>query len=117
MQELTPAEQKMVADFAKQIDVTDSALVMQYGAGSQKKIADFSDTALANVKSKDLGEVGNMLSSMVVELKNFEKDDDEKGGFMGLFKKQKNKIETMKARYTTAERIWTAWSTPSKTIR
>ena len=104
MQELTPAEQKMVADFAKQIDVTDSALVMQYGAGSQKKIADFSDTALANVKSKDLGEVGNMLSSMVVELKNFEKDDDEKGGFMGLFKKQKNKIETMKARYTTAEK-------------
>ena len=104
MQELTPAEQKMVADFAKQIDVTDSALVMQYGAGSQKKIADFSDTALANVKSKDLAEVGNMLSSMVVELKNFEKDDDEKGGFMGLFKKQKNKIETMKARYTTAEK-------------
>jgi uncharacterized protein YaaN involved in tellurite resistance len=104
MQELTPAEQKMVADFAKQIDVTDSALVMQYGAGSQKKIADFSDTALANVKSKDLGEVGYMLSSMVVELKNFEKDDDEKGGFMGLFKKQKNKIETMKARYTTAEK-------------
>ncbi|MGI6108355.1 MAG: toxic anion resistance protein [Eubacteriaceae bacterium] len=104
LQELTPAEQKMVSDFAKQIDVSDSALVMQYGAGSQKKIADFSDTALANVKSKDLGEVGDMLSSMVTELKNFEKDDDSKGGFMGLFKKQKNKIDTMKNRYSTAEK-------------
>lgn len=102
IESLTPAEQKMVNDFSKTIDLTNTALVMQYGSGSQKKIADFSETALSNVRSKDLGEVGNMLSGMVVELQNFEKDD-EKGGVFGFFKKQKNKVETMKARYSTAE--------------
>lgn len=102
MESLSPEEQKMVNDFSKTIDITDSALIMQYGAGSQKKIADFSETALKNVRSKDLGEVGSLLSSMVVELKNFE-DDEEKGGFFGFFKKQKNKIDSLKAKYATAE--------------
>ncbi|MEG2649278.1 MAG: toxic anion resistance protein, partial [Eubacterium sp.] len=79
-----------------------SNLVMQYGAGAQKKIADFSDTALDNVKTQDLGEVGNMLTSMVVELKKFDVDEEDKGIF-GFFKKGANKIEGMKAKYAAAE--------------
>lgn len=99
---LSPEEQQMVNNFANTIDIQDSALVMQYGAGAQKKIADFSETALQNVRTKDMGEVGDMLSSMVIELKNFEKDDD-KGGFFGFFKKQKNKIDSLKAKYASTE--------------
>ncbi len=99
---LSPEEQAMVDSFAKQINVTDSNLVMQYGAGAQKKIADFSDTALDSVKTQDLGEVGDMLSSMVVELKRFDVDEQDKG-FMGFFKKSANKIEGMKAKYAAAE--------------
>ncbi len=102
MESLTPKEQQMVHDFSKTIDITDSAKIMQYGAGSQKKIADFSEAALKNVRSKDMGQVGDLLSSMVVELKNFEKDDD-KGGFLGFFKKQKNKVEALKAKYSSTE--------------
>lgn len=102
MANLTPAERKQVEDFSKTIDITDSALIMQYGAGSQKKIADFSEAALNNVRAKDLGEVGQLLTSMVTELKNFE-DDGEKKGFMGFFKKQKNKVEGLKNKYSSAE--------------
>ena len=82
---LTPEEQKMVNDFAAQIDLTNTQMVMQYGAGSQKKIADFSETALSSIRTKDLGEIGDLLTSVISELKEF--DEEEERGFLGLFKK------------------------------
>ena len=99
--QLTEAEKKMVADFSSKIDLKNTNLVLQYGSGAQKKIADFSESALDNVRSKDLGEVGNLLSSVVAELKCF--DEEEQKGFLGLFKKANNSIETMKAKYGKAE--------------
>jgi uncharacterized protein YaaN involved in tellurite resistance len=99
---LTPEEDKIVADFAEKIDLMNSNLVLQYGAGAQKKIADFSESALDNVKSKDLGEVGQMLSDVVVELKGFEVEEEEKG-FFGFFKKNVNRLESMKVKYAKAE--------------
>ena len=98
---LTPEERKMVDDFAKSIDLKNSAVVLQYGAGAQKKIADFSETALANVRSKDLGEVGEILSGVVCELKKF--DEEAQKGIFGLFKKSSNKITAMKTKYDKAE--------------
>ncbi len=99
---LSPEEKKMVADFANTIDLTKSNLILQYGVGAQKKIADFSESALNNVKTKDLGEVGEMLSGVVMELKSFEAEGEEKG-FFGLFKKQSQKLSAMKAKYDKAE--------------
>lgn len=99
---LSPEERQMVNDFAAQIDLANSNLVLQYGAGAQKKIADFSETALGSVKTKDLGEIGEMLTGVVAELKSFEEDEDEKG-FMGLFRKNSNKLNNMKAKYAKAE--------------
>ncbi len=99
---LSTEERKMVDDFASQIDLGNSNLVLQYGAGAQKKIADFSETALGSVRTKDLGEIGEMLTGVVAELRNFDQDEDEKG-FMGLFKKNANKLNTMKAKYAKAE--------------
>lgn len=99
---LTAEERKMVDDFAAQIDLENSNLVLQYGAGAQKKIADFSETALGSVRTKDLGEIGEMLTGVVTELRSFDQDEDDKG-FMGLFKKNANKINTMKAKYAKAE--------------
>lgn len=98
---LTPAEQKMVDDFAQKIDVENTAQILQYGAGTQKKMADFSDVALANVRTQDLGEVGELIVGVVGELKNF--DAPEEKGFFGFFKKQTEKLELMKARYDKAE--------------
>ena len=98
---LTEEERRTVDAFAKQIDLTNSTLVLQYGAGTQKKMADFSESALENVRSKDLGEVGDLLSGVVKELKNF--DEEEEQGFLGIFKKASNKIENMKAKYAKAE--------------
>ena len=98
---LTEEERRTVDAFAKQIDLTNSTLVLQYGAGTQKKMADFSEKALENVRSKDLGEVGDLLSGVVKELKNF--DEEEEKGFLGIFKKASNKIENMKAKYAKAE--------------
>ena len=98
---LTPEEQQMVDDFAAQIDLTNTQMVMQYGAGSQKKIADFSETALSSVRTKDMGEIGDLLTNVVAELKNF--DEEEEKGFLGLFKKSSNKLATMKAKYDKAE--------------
>ena len=98
---LSPAEQKAVLDFAKQIDLNDSNQVLQYGVAAQKNIADFSETALNKVKTKDMGEIGDMVSSLLVELKTF--DEPEKKGFAGLFKKASTNIETMKAKYGKAE--------------
>ncbi|WP_143321915.1 toxic anion resistance protein [Clostridium sp. HBUAS56010] len=100
--ELTPEEEKIVADFSGKIDLKNSNLVLQYGASAQKKIADFSESALENVKSKDLGEVGQMLSDVVVELKGFEVKEEEKG-FFGFFKKNVNRLELMKVKYQKAE--------------
>lgn len=98
---LTEEEQKIVHEFAQKIDITNPNLSTEYGAGAQKNIADFSDAALESVRTKDLGEVGNMISSLVVELKGFG-DADEKKGFLGLFKKAGNKVETLRARYDKA---------------
>lgn len=100
--ELTPEEQKMVDDFAARIDLKDSNLVLQYGAGAQKKIADFSEHALNHVKTKDLGEIGNMLTGVVRELKNFEPEEENKG-ILGFFKRNSNKLNDMKNRYDKAK--------------
>lgn len=99
---LSPKEQEQVEAFVKQIDVTDSQLVLQYGASAQKKIADFSEAALGNVRSKDLGEIGNDLASVVTELKSIDEEEEEKG-FLGFFKKNANKLANMKAKYAKAE--------------
>ena len=99
---LTPQEQKMVDDFAAQIDITNTQQVMQYGSGSQKKIADFSESALGNVRTKDMGEIGKMLTDVVAELRSFE-DEEDKGFFGNLFKKSTAKISDMKAKYDKAE--------------
>ena len=99
---LTPAEQKMVDDFAAQIDIRNTQMVLQYGAGSQKKIADFSENALNNVRTKDMGEIGQMLAGVVSELKEFNNEEEEKG-FLGLFKKGSNKLENLKIKYDKAE--------------
>ena len=98
---LTPEEQKMVDDFAAKIDVENTTQILQYGAGTQKKMADFSDTALANVRTQDLGEVGDLITGVVGELKGF--DAEEEKGLFGFFRKQANKLETMKTRYAKAE--------------
>ena len=101
--QLSEEEKKMVDAFVDKIDLTNSNSILQYGSGAQKKIADFSGVALNNVKSKDLGEVGEMLSNVVVELKSFENEDDKKGGIFGFFKKPIQKIENMKIKYAKAE--------------
>ncbi len=98
---LSEAEKKMVEDFSQKIDVTDSNLVLNYGAAAQKNIAAFSESALNNVRTKDLGEVGEALSSLVVELKTF--GQPEKKGIGGFFQKKKNELEAMKASYSKAE--------------
>ena len=99
---LSPEEKRMVDDFANQIDLNKSNQILQYGVGAQKKIADFSETALNNVKTKDLGEIGDMLSGVVTELKSFDVEEGEKG-FLGFFKKSSNKLTAMKAKYDKAE--------------
>lgn len=98
---LTDEERRAVDNFANQIDLTNSSVILQYGAGTQKKMADFSETALENVKTKDLGETGDLLSGVVKELKDF--DEEEEKGFLGIFKKTSNKINAMKSKYTKAE--------------
>lgn len=98
---LTPAEQKMVSDFAAKIDLENTTQILQFGAGTQKKMADFSDAALENVRTQDLGEVGDLIVSVVGELKGM--DAEEEKGFLGFFKKQSSKLELMKTRYAKAE--------------
>lgn len=99
---LTEEERKMVADFASKIELSNSNLILQYGVGAQKKIADFSGSALNNVKTKDLGEIGTMLTDVITELKGFDNEEEEKG-FLGFFKKNSNKLTNMKAKYAKAE--------------
>lgn len=98
---LTEAEEKIVAEFAEKINVEDTAQIMQYGAGAQKKMADFSDAALESVRTQDLGEVGELIVAVVGELKDF--DAEESRGFFGFFRKQAGKLEVLKSRYDKAE--------------
>ena len=98
---LTPEERKMVNDFAVKIDIENTNQILQYGAGTQKKMADFSDTALENVKTQDLGEIGELISNVVGELKDF--DVQEEGKFFGFFRKQTSKIENLKNKYDKAQ--------------
>lgn len=98
---LSEEEKRQVEEFAKQIDLHNSTAILQYGVGTQKKMADFSGNALENVKTKDLGEVGEMLSDVVTQLKGF--DEEEEKGFLGIFKKPAHKLESMKAKYARAE--------------
>ena len=99
---LSPQDRKMVDDFSKQIDIRNSAAILQYGAGTQKKMADFSEDALDKVRTKDLGEVGDLLENVVTELKNFDAEEERKG-IMGFFKKGGNKLEALKNKYSKAE--------------
>ncbi len=99
---LTPEEQKQVESFVGQIDLHNTQAIMNYGTGTQKKIADFSQKALDNVRTSDLGETGKMISSLVTELKNFDIDDEEKG-LSAFFKKKKNKVQMLKAQYSRVE--------------
>lgn len=99
---LSPEEQQMVDSFAKKIDIENTSQILQYGAGTQKKMADFSDAALENVRTQDLGEVGDLITQVVGELRDFDAAEEEKG-FLGFFKKQGSKIENMKNRYAKAE--------------
>ena len=98
---LTAAEKQMIDDFAAKIDVENTAQILQYGAATQKKMADFSDAALANVRTQDLGEVGELIVNVVGELKGC--DAEEEKGLFGFFRKQSNKLENMKNRYAKAE--------------
>ena len=98
---LSAEERRAVDAFATKIDLTDSTAILQFGAGTQKKMADFSESALENVKTKDLGEIGELLSDVVKELKNF--DEEEEKGFLGMFKKTSNRIQSMKSKYAKAE--------------
>lgn len=99
---LTPEEQKVVDDFAEKIDITNSQMILQYGAAAQKKVGDFSQAALEKVSTKDLGEVGDMLTSLVSELKNFDAEEESKGIF-GFFKRTGNNLEQLKTKYSKAE--------------
>jgi len=99
---LTPEERKAIDDFSKQIDLTNSTQIIQYGSSAQQKVAQFSETALENVRTKDLGEVGGMITGVVTELKSFDVDEDDKG-FLGIFKKGANKATAIKAKYAKAE--------------
>ena len=103
IEKLSPAEQAAVREFAKQIDITNTNQVLSYGAAAQTNISDFSSAALGKVRTKDMGEVGGMLSDLVVELKGMDFDTEEKKGFLGLFKKAGSSIATLKAQYNKAE--------------
>ena len=100
---LSDAERKMVQDFAQQIDLKNSAMILNYGAASQKKIADFSGAALESVRTKDLGEVGDMITGLVTELKGFDATAEQPKGLFGLFKKAGNQLDEMKLKYSKAE--------------
>ena len=100
---LSEEERQLVNDFAEKIDLTNSNVILQYGAAAQTKISTFSQSALDKVKTKDLGEVGESLTSLVTELKGFEIDNEENNGFFGFFKKQSNKITQLKAQYNKAD--------------
>ena len=101
---LSPEEQKMVNDFAEKIDITNSQMVLQYGAASQKKLSDFSETALSRVKTKDMGETGELITSLISELQGFDATPEQPKGIFGFFKKTSNSIEQLKTRYDSADK-------------
>ena len=101
---LAPEEQKMVNDFAEKIDITNSQMVLQYGAASQKKLSDFSETALSRVKTKDMGETGELITSLISELQGFDATTEQPKGIFGFFKKTSNSIEQLKTRYDSADK-------------
>lgn len=103
MSALSPAEQKTVLEFAEKIDLTNTGMVLQYGAAAQKNIANFSESTLGAVRTKDMGELGEMVSSLVAELKGFSAEEEEKKGLFGMFKKASNNIQNMKIKYDKAE--------------
>ena len=100
---LTPEEQAMVDQFAEKIDITNSQQVLQYGSACQKKIGDFSEAALSKVSTKDLGEVGDMITSLIGELKSFDAGEEEKKGILGFFRKKGDQLDAMKMKYNKAE--------------
>ncbi|MBR3355233.1 MAG: toxic anion resistance protein, partial [Oscillospiraceae bacterium] len=102
-EDLTPAEAKAVADLAEKIDISNSKVVLYYGTACQKEIASFSDAALNNIRTKDLGEVGDMITSLVGELKGFNAETEDQKGFLGLFKKPANTLAKLQAKYAAAE--------------
>ena len=101
---LSPEEQKMVNDFAEKIDITNSQMVLQYGAASQKKLSDFSETALSRVKTKDMGETGDLITNLISELQGFDAATEQPKGIFGFFKKTSNSIEQLKTRYDSADK-------------
>ena len=101
---LSPEEQKMVNDFAEKIDITNSQMVLQYGAASQKKLSDFSETALSRVKTKDMGETGELITNLISELQGFDATTEQPKGIFGFFKKPSNSIEQLKTRYDSADK-------------
>ena len=101
---LSPEEQKMVNDFAEKIDIANSQMVLQYGAASQKKLSDFSETALSRVKTKDMGETGELITSLISELQGFDATTEQPKGIFGFFKKTSNSIEQLKTRYDSADK-------------
>ena len=101
---LSPEEQKMVNDFAEKIDLTNSQMVLQYGAASQKKLSDFSETALSRVKTKDMGETGELITGLIAELQGFDANAEQPKGILGFFKKTSNSIEQLKTRYDSADK-------------
>lgn len=101
---LSESERKQVEEFSKQIDICETNVILQYGADAQKKIVEFSDTALGKVRTKDLGQVGDMITSLVSELKGFDTSEEEKGGLFGIFKKAGNRVASLKARYDSVEK-------------
>ena len=101
---LSPEEQKMVNDFAEKIDITNSQMVLQYGAASQKKLSDFSETALSRVKTKDMGETGELITNLISELQGFDAATEQPKGIFGFFKKTSNSIEQLKTRYDSADK-------------
>ena len=103
VQQFSEEEQQMIDAFSKQIDITDANLVFSYGAAAQQNISQFSDAALKNVKTKDLGEVGDAIADLVTELRGFDADEEESKGFFGFFKKQRDNVTTMKAKYDETE--------------
>ena len=100
---LSPEEQKMVQDFAEKIDLTNSQMILQYGAASQKKLSDFSDSALSRVRTKDMGETGELITQLIGELKGFDATAENQKGFLGFFKKKSNELEALKVKYDKAD--------------
>ena len=100
---LSPEEQAMVDAFAQKIDITNSQQVLQYGSACQKKIGDFSEAALAKVSTKDLGEVGDMITNLIGELKSFDANEEQRKGILGFFKKKGNELDNLKTKYNKAE--------------